>query len=548
VRFYISILPIFLCLLLAHSISVAAAVLELSTHPADGIVALRWSSNTILPSSEFLIFRATSETGPFQKVTPQPLRATSWVDSHVKNGSNYYYYIQPTEKSPGLGSSKTEIATPEPFQTDEDFLEEVQRSSFDYFWFEVNPNNGLIRDINSPASCSSIAAIGFGLTAIGIGVDHEWVSRDQGAARTLKTLRTLLDAPMNNAVSGSSGSHGWYYHFLDIQTGTRMGKSELSSIDSALLFSGVIYAREYFDANSATETEIRKAANGILNRVDWKWMCNGKATLTHGWNPESGFIPYRWVGYNEASMLYLLGLGAAKEGLTPESWKQWTAGYQWKTSYGFSYVHFPPLFGHQYSHCWIDFRNISDEYMRAKQITYFENSRRATLAQRAYAVENPRHFKGYNETSWGTTACDGPGVKGYFAYMARGTPNPEYDDGTIAPTAVAGSIPFSPEACIPTLRQLFDSHKEKLWTVYGFADAFNLQADWWSPITIGIDQGPIVLMIENHLTGNVWATMMKAPELQKGLRNAGFQKFEPHKLQAILATAQPKTAASPSNN
>ncbi|MDB6054723.1 MAG: hypothetical protein JWN25_2246 [Verrucomicrobiales bacterium] len=526
----------------------ASSAIELSARPLDGVVALRWAGEAILPSSEFLIFRGAQENGPFQKMTSQPLRATAWVDHQARNGSNYYYYVQPTEKSVGLTPSKTHQATPVKFKSDAEFLNEVQHASFDYFWFEANPTNGLIRDFDSAASCSSIAAIGFGLTAIGVGVDHSWINRESAAARTLMTLNTLLNAPMTDADNGSSGYRGWYYHFLDFQSGVRMGKSELSSIDSALLFSGIIYAREYFNSANPVEVEIRHAANAILKRVDWKWMCNGKATLTHGWNPETGFLPYRWVGYNEASMLYLFGLGSSNEGLTPDSWKQWTAGYEWQTSYGFSYVHFAPLFGHQYPQCWIDFRNITDDYMRSRQITYFENSRRATLAQRAYAVENPRHFKGYNETSWGNTACDGPGVKGFYAYMARGTPNSEFDDGTIAPTAVAGSIPFSPEVCIPTLRHLFDSYKEKLWTSYGFADSFNLQANWWSPITIGIDQGPIVLMIENHLTGKVWETMMKAPELQKGLQKAGFQKFDARRPQTIMASAQPFGPPAPSRN
>jgi len=292
-----------------------------------------------------------------------------------------------------------------------------------------------------------------------------------------------------------------------------------------------------------------------------------------GWRPETGFIRSRWIGYNEAMILLLLGLGAndnadteaqrasgilpaeeAKElptgrrqhdgpagsqyapirglgrapelagrALLPEFWNEWTRGYQWKTSYGQSFVHFPPLFGHQYSHCWIDFRGIADDYMRGKGIDYFENSRRATLAQRAYCVANPGRFKGYGELVWGLTACDGPGFGKFRAYSARGAPPPENDDGTIAPTAAGGSLPFAPEICIPTLRHFYALYRPNIWTRYGFCDAFNLTADWWDTEVLGIDQGPILIMIENYRTGRVWKTFMKAIEIQRGLRNAGFQ-------------------------
>jgi hypothetical protein len=209
--------------------------------------------------------------------------------------------------------------------------------------------------------------------------------------------------------------------------------------------------------------------------------------------------------------------------LTPKFWKEWTSGYKWKTSYGQSFVHFAPLFGHQYSHCWIDFRGIADDYMRAKGIDYFENSRRATLAQRAYCVANPGRFNGYGELVWGLTACDGPGSEKFRAYSARGAPPAENDDGTIAPTAVGGSLPFAPEICIPTLRHLCDKYRPNIWTRYGFCDAFNLTANWWDPEVLGIDQGPILVMIENYRTRKVWNTFMKAPEVQRGLKAAGFQ-------------------------
>jgi hypothetical protein len=263
----------------------------------------------------------------------------------------------------------------------------------------------------------------------------------------------------------------------------------------------------------------------IFNRVDWLWMANGANSLTMGWKPASGFLPYRWIGYNEAMILYLMGLGAATNPLPPVQWTSWTSGYDWRTHYGYTYVEFPPLFGHQYSHCWVDFRHRADSYMNARSTSYFENSRRATLAQHAYSLANPGGFAGYSSNVWGLTACDGPGFGGFAGYSARGAPPAMNDDGTIAPTAVGGSLPFAPEICLPTLRRFYDAYRTNLWTGYGFRDAFNLTADWWDPDVLGIDQGALLLMVENYRTQNVWRRFMKCPEIQRGLQAAGFTAF-----------------------
>jgi len=411
---------------------------------------------------------------------------------------------------------------PEKFTGDAEFLEFLQRKAFDYFWLEANPANGLIRDRTRTNSYCSIAAVGFGLTAICIGVDHGWITRDQGRARVLTTVKTFWGKPQGPDAEGTIGYKGWFYHFLHMDTGRRVWKCELSSVDTALLLAGMIHAREYFDGQHAEEVAIRDLVNRIYARIDWHWMANGADSLAMGWRPESGFIKRRWIGYNEAMILLILGLGAPDNPLPPIFWNEWTSGYEWKTSYGQSFVHFAPLFGHQYSHCWIDFRGITDDYLRTKGIDYFENSRRATLAQRAYCVANPGKFKGYGEGVWGLTACDGPGFGKFQGYSARGAPPPENDDGTIAPAAVGGSLPFAPEICIPTLRHFYDHLRPNIWTPYGFCDAFNLTANWWDPEVLGIDQGPILVMIENYRTGKVWKTFMKAPEIQRGLKAAGF--------------------------
>ena len=393
------------------------------------------------------------------------------------------------------------------------------------FWYQANPTNGLVRDRSDPTSASSVAATGFGLTALGVAIDHGWITRAAGRARALATLKTFREGPQGDAVTDTTGYHGWFCHFLDFNTGLRAGTTELSSIDTALLLAGIVYAREYFDGSDLDEVSIRTLADAIIDRVDWAWMENGGDTLAMGWRPELGFLQARWVGYNQAVILYLVGLGAQASPLPVESWSNWTSGYQWTTSYDRSFIRFPPLFGHQYSHCWVDFRHVADAFMQGQTSTYFENSRRATLVQQAYASDNPKHYSGYGTNVWGFTACDGPGTEGYFPDIARGAPPEQYDDGTVAPTAVGKSMPFAPEICLPTLRYLYDTYRAAIWTGYGFRDAFNLTANWWGPHVLGIDEGPILIMIENYRSGGVWRTFMRSSIIQRGFERAGFARL-----------------------
>lgn len=484
----------------------------------DLSVVLHWDQNLESNLAGYRVYRSTSPSGPFNSVTPSLLTTPGFCDLNVANGAAYYYYVTCVDSAaqPSVPSI-TNSATPQAFATDADFLEFLQQVTFDYFWYTANPMNGLIPDRAPSPSASSIAAVGFGLTAIGVAIDHGWVTRAQGAARVRAALGTLANAPQGPAAAGTSGYKGWFYHFLDLNTGLRAWNSELSSIDTALLLAGVLYAREYFDGSNAEETDIRARANLLFNRVDWNWMMRGSNVLCMGWQPESGFLSHNWVGYNEAMILYLLGLGAANDPLPASSWAAWTNGYTWDTYYGQTFASFPPLFGHQYSHCWIDFRHTADDYMNSRNSTYFENSRRATIAQRAYCIANPLKRVGYSENVWGLSASDGP-----FGYAARGAPPAQNDDGTIAPTAAGGSIAFAPEICLPTLRYFYRQFRRAIWTSYGFRDAFNQGQQWWGPDHIGIDQGPILIMIENHRNGRVWKKFMQAPEARRGLQRAGF--------------------------
>ncbi|MCW5550752.1 MAG: Tat pathway signal protein [Verrucomicrobiae bacterium] len=496
---------------------------ELIALSGDRTVTLNWSDPSPTRASGYHVFRATAREGDWSKISAAPVTITAFADTSVSNRQQYFYRIRAINTAGESANSESVSVTPSPINDDEAFLELVQRTAFHYFWNEANPINGLVRDRSQPHSAASIAATGFGLTAIGIGIERGWITRAQGLARTRATLETLWRTLQGTNLSGTIGHKGWFYHFLEMETATRAGHSELSSIDTALLLAGVLYSRQYFNADNLEEKEIRDLANRIFDRVDWRWMADGGESLTLGWHPERGFIPHRWRGYNEAMILYLLGLGASKGALPPEHWRSWTKTYNWETHYGQSFVVFPPHFGHQYSHCWIDFRGIADDYLRDRGIDYFENSRRAALAQRAYAIANPGGFPGYGANVWGLTACDGPGTPGKFSYMARGGPPPENDDGTIAPTAAGASLPFTPTESLAALRHFYHQFRERIWCGYGFRDAFNLEANWWATDVIGIDQGPILLMIENHRSGHIWRVFMSGPEIQRGLRRAGFQ-------------------------
>ena len=491
----------------------------LVSRTGDQSVILHWDPNSEANLAGYRVYRSTNSLGTFALQTSSLLTSAGFCDLlSIKNSQTYYYQVTAvTTTSQESVHSATLAAVPHPFASNDEFLDYVQGANFDYFWYLGNPANGLVPDRTAGGSACSIAAVGFGLTAIGIGIDHGWISRTQGVSRVLTTLNTFLQGPQGTNATGVIGYKGWFYHFLDVNTALRAGSTELSSIDTALLLGGVLYAKQYFDGTNSTETSIRSTADAIFNRVDWNWMAQGTNAVAMGWQPDSGFATFgNWIGYNEGMIIYLLGLGTATNPLPASAWSRWTSGYSWTTIYGQTLVPFPPLFGHQYSHCWIDFRHIADAYMNSHNSTYFENSRRASLAQVAYCSTAPH--VGYSSTIWGLTACDGPPPNGY---SARGLP-PALDDGTIAATAAGGSMPFTPEYSLPTLRYFYDHGRLNLWTAYGFRDAFNSGQGWFDTDELGIDQGPIVIMIENYRTQNVWRLFMRNAEVQRGLQRAGF--------------------------
>ena len=419
-------------------------------------------------------------------------------------------------------------------------LEELEYRTFRYFWDLADTTTGLIPDRYPTESFSSIAATGFGLSAYLVGVDQQYITRKEAAARVVKTLRFLFQLPQGPDKTGVGGYKGLFYHFLDMHTGMRFKDVELSTIDTGLLMAGIISCLEYFNGDSEDEREIRDLAEKLFRRVDWNWALNGKDILSMGWHPESGFIDSYWHGYNEAMVLIIMAIGSPTHPVPASCWKAWTSKYKWAGWFGFEYVNFGPLFGHQYSHIYIDFKGIRDEYMQSKGIDYFENSRRATYAQQAYCRANPGQFAGYGRYCWGLTACDGPGYskttwKGkemvFDGYSARGTAvDYHVDDGTLSPTAPGGSLPFAPEICIPALENMYNIYGTALYQQYGFRDSFNPsytkgkgnEKGWFDNDYLGIDQGPIVLMIGNNRSGLIWNLMKHNPWIVQGLKKSGF--------------------------
>jgi len=435
------------------------------------------------------------------------------------------------------GGKKPRQETMPPFS-----LEDVQKRSFLYFWELSSPENTLIPDRWPTPSFSSIAAQGFGYTAWLIGIEKGWISRDEAARRVARSFRFFLNLPQGPDAEGMAGYKGYFYHFLDMKSGQRFKNVELSSIDTGLLMAGILTCMTYFDAGNPLEEEIRQLADSLYRRVEWDWMYDTeKQALSMGWHPESGYIPAWWTGYNEAMILNIMAIASPTHPIPAKAWESWCRPYLWADFYGQKHVNFGPLFGHQYSQMYIDFREIQDSFMLGKGIDYFENSRRATLSNRAYCISNPNGFPNYSDSIWGLTACDGPGDKAvnyngkeirFMGYSARGAAA-DYlvDDGTIAPTAAGGSIPFAPEVCIPALRAMYNTYGSLLYDRYGFKDAFNLawrngsgnENGWFDVDYIGIDQGPFVIQIANYESEFVWNLLKRNPYIVDGLKKAGFR-------------------------
>ena len=437
-------------------------------------------------------------------------------------------------------------------------LADLHRRTFKFFWETTPAATGLAPDRWPSKPFSSVAAIGFALTAYCIGVHSGYVSRAHAAERTLTTLRTLWNGRQSDGRTGAAGYKGFFYHFLSLQDGLRYRHCELSNVDTTMLLLGALTASAFFNDGSQAEAEIRHLARALYERVEWRFFERESGVLSMGWDPETGFNRTTWSGYNEGMMIYLLAIASPRHPLPPKSWQAWCSTYDrtWGPNFGTPHLGFAPLMGHQYTEIWYDMRGIADDYMRRRKSDYFRNSQLATIAQRNYAIQNPHRFNGYGADVWGLSPCDGPAdvrlhLNGrniaFHSYAARGpsvTMVDAIDDGTISPSAAISSIAFAPDICISAAEAMFAKYGGDIYGPYGFYDSFNLtfpaasqygrqtkRAGWVANDYIGIDQGPILAMLENYRSGFVWNLLRQDPYvgaiIKRGLRLTGFKPVAP---------------------
>ena len=447
---------------------------------------------------------------------------------------------------------------------------DIERRTFNYFWNTTDPVTGLAPDHwPSHDGPSSIAAVGFALTADVIGAYRGYVTRRTAAHRVVKVLSFLWHLPQGTSRRHDGGYQGFFYHFLHMRTGLRYRNSELSTIDTALLMAGVLTAGEYFDRDTPTERRIRQLAHRLYTRVNWRWAApaaNGLVSMA--WYPRRGFSKWQWRGYNEASILYILGLGSPTHPLRRSAWSAWssTDKHDVRRVGGLTLLSFGPQFGYQYTAVWVDLRGIADAFMRSQGETYFLNAKIATLVQRRYAIINPKGWAGYGRDIWGFTACDGPGyvrapfhgrLRQFYGYAARGITRDNVDDGTIAPTAMIGSLMFAPHYVTKATQTLLRRYGDMIYTRYGFLDSFNPSftdarlaqsghvvpgRGWVAGAFLGIDQGPIIAMIENQRSHLIWRLMRRNPDIRTGLLRAGFKGGWLDRAPARAARRRPRRA------
>jgi hypothetical protein len=418
---------------------------------------------------------------------------------------------------------------------DELLLDGLQSAAFGYFLRATNPANGLVADTSREDSPVSIAVVGFALAVYPAAVERGWMTRTDAVARSLAALRFFCGSDQSGSLD-ATGYKGFYYHFLHPSTGARVWRSELSMIDTALLIAGALTASMYFGADIPDEIELRELTDVLYRRIDWRWAQGEAVTIRQGWKPECGFLHYGWEGYSEAVVLYVLALGSPTRPPVGDCYRAWTATYQWENLYGYDVLYAGPLFVHQFSHAWIDLRGLRDRFMREKRSDYFENSRRATYIQHEYARRNPHEYAGYDENCWGLTAGDGPSDESrdvaskprrLFGYAARAVPYGP-DDGTLSCSSVLASLPFAPEIVFPAVRNMIGRYPEML-AGGQFASGFSPTLAgpdgraWVSPGHYGLDQGIVVMMIENYRTQLIWRLMRACPHVVTGLRRAGFR-------------------------
>ena len=505
-----------------HRAEAAVLMRSLCDRKAEDLV-VKTSSQRQIRFGEFLK-GAVIHISTLRKLVP------IWVAVFLLLASLSQHGIAQALRSESRGQRPTRGAQVN--ESDQAFLEDLSRRSFQYFWQQADTDTGLVPDRaridgspleESHRGVANIAATGFGLTALCVAAERKWISSDAARERVRNTLLFFGNRAFHK--------NGWFYHWQDVKTGDRRWKSEVSSIDTALLLAGILTARQCF----RNDAELVRLATKIYERVDFRWMLNGHATLlSHGWRPETGFLKPRWDTYSEDAILYMLAIGSPTHPIPASSWYSF-----WRDRYKYEgYAYFTtigvPLFMHQYSHAWIDFRGRRE--IKGDRIDYFENSISATMAHRAFCMHLAREFPAYGPNVWGITASDS--AKGYLAW--GGPPRDPAIDGTVVPSAAGGSLMFTPELSIAALRTMQDKYGPRIYGNYGFIDAFNPNTGWIDRDVIGINVGIILLSAENLRTGNVWRWFMRNREIPNAMTRIGLVPYK--KVDVIRRQGSPRPA------
>ncbi len=478
------------------------------------VINLSWTANTEPDLAGYRLYR--SDGSDYQIIASLQPNVTSYSDNTGAPPKTFSYKLSAFDSSLNESQLSDAVTATTTSLADTVLLDSVQRATFRYFWDFAHPVSGLARDrSNGDNEVVTSGGSGFGVMAIVVGIERGYITRQQGIDRMLTILNFLTNS--------ADRFHGAYSHFLNGTTGAVIPFGQYDDggdlVETAYLIQGLLTARQYFSQNTNDEEQIRTLITNIWESVEWDWYRkdNGNFLYWH-WSPDYGWIMnFPIQGPNECMITYMLAIASPTHpipaSLYHDGWASSSNYVNGSSYYGIPlYVGWPyggPLFFVHYSFLGFDPRNKKDDYTN-----YFINNRNFTLIDRAHCIDNPGNYVGYDEDTWGLTACDGP-----FGYNAF---SPTNDNGTIAPTAALSSMPYTPDESIAAMKSFFYEYGDHLWGSYGFKDAFNLSQNWYAPSYLAIDEGPIIIMIENYRTQLLWNNFMANPEIQPMLDAIGF--------------------------
>jgi exo beta-1,2-glucooligosaccharide sophorohydrolase (non-reducing end) len=493
----------------------------------DRHIDVSWEPLSISGLRHYLIYRSL-DGGPFEPVGIQVPGIRRWEDFLGATGKHATYKVAAVDRGFHQGPLSTPASAETHPMTDDELLTMVQQASFRYYWEGASPVSGMTRE-SIPGNDRIVAtgASGFGVMALVVGVDRGFITREQGVERMLKITRFLEHADR---------FHGAWAHFMDGSGDATSGKAlpvfgayddGADLVETSFMMEGLLTARQYFDHDTAQERELRQRITQLWGGVDWSWFRRdpkNDAIFWH-WSPDyAWFIHFRLAGWNEVMITYLEAIASPTHAV-PASfyYTGWAGSSSYSQPHKVEGIELKvgegvggPLFFTHYSFMGFDPRGIHDKYT-----DYFDQNQNMAKINLAYCERNPGRHAGYGKDDWGVTAVDGPG--GYVPYEPNPANNYELDDGTLAPTGAIASMPYLPEASMRALKHFYRDRGAELWGPFGFRDAFNQQQDWVANINMGLNQAPMVVMIENYRTGLIWKTFMKNPEIKPALERIGFK-------------------------